>query len=570
MCDGQLDNKLIVFESSPDFSDNSRALYEYIAFNTEYKTFWVVKEKWALDYLTGRGVACAMIGTDLADAMIGKAKYLVSSSFCFAYHKKPKQIFISAWHAYAIKLVGFFESAMDDLDSMRDLRVITTQADMIITTSKSGQLFTSGMFATDPRKCLITGFPRNDYLYSENGRSNLNRVFNTNFDDANLLLYLPTMRKGLKPEGSQFDDNLFNYPDYDPEAIDLFLEENDAYLIGKLHFADIEKYSLGEFNLPSRMFLMDNRMLVENGLTIYHIMNAFNLLITDYSSVYVDYLLLNRPVVFSCTDIQKYSEDRGLIVDDPRFIMPGPMVKSQQELLSTLQQLFIHDEYRNARENVLSFFHTYKDQHSSERLFKAIVDAAVAGVSDCDKDYAFLYLDDSCPLAQYTTKYFGAIDFDYGDGFDEGCRQAIVYSLNDIDRDGYIKLSFFTGSKKVERVRFCPDRSNRLIVEDFVFVMEKETIAPTYSNGVKSGDRFIFNTNNPQIVLKFEKADKTSFNSISIKFRPIDIAYCGADLLFNAESRNNELQEELNGVYNSKSWKITRPIRFVKNAIAKR
>ena len=71
------------------------------------------------------------------------------------------------------------------------------------------------------------------------------------------------------------------------------------------HFADNEFYSKGNFKLPSRMIFLDSYMLNKNYLTIYHIMNAFNVLITDYSSVYVDFMLLNKPIIFSCPDLEK-------------------------------------------------------------------------------------------------------------------------------------------------------------------------------------------------------------------------------------------------------------------------
>ena len=75
---------------------------------------------------------------------------------------------------------------------------------------------------------------------------------------------------------------------------------------------------------------MDTEALNYHMLTIYHIMDAFDVLVTDYSSVYVDFLLLNKPIIFSCPDIEVYKRDRGFIVDDPEMFMPGAKVKTQR------------------------------------------------------------------------------------------------------------------------------------------------------------------------------------------------------------------------------------------------
>ena len=50
------------------------------------------------------------------------------------------------------------------------------------------------------------------------------------------------MRKGLKDEGEHFENNIFNYSDYDVEKIDEFLEENNIYIVTKVHFEDNKLY----------------------------------------------------------------------------------------------------------------------------------------------------------------------------------------------------------------------------------------------------------------------------------------------------------------------------------------
>lgn len=102
-----LNENLIVFESDPDFSDNSRGLWEYISKSTNFETFWIVKNQKILALLKNKGINCSLSGSDTANDMISNAKFLVSSSFEFAYHKRSDQIHISAWHGFPLKLIGF-------------------------------------------------------------------------------------------------------------------------------------------------------------------------------------------------------------------------------------------------------------------------------------------------------------------------------------------------------------------------------------------------------------------------------------------------------------------------------
>lgn len=79
-----IDQNLVLFESNPDFADNSRALYDYIVDKTDFKTFWVVKDPAMLGPMRAAGVDCDIENSDRAIAMEQCAHYLVTSSFMFA------------------------------------------------------------------------------------------------------------------------------------------------------------------------------------------------------------------------------------------------------------------------------------------------------------------------------------------------------------------------------------------------------------------------------------------------------------------------------------------------------
>jgi len=98
-----------------------------------------------------------------------------------------------------------------------------------------------------------------------------------------------------------------------------------------------------------------------------------DLLITDYSSVYFDYLLIDKPVIFVPTDIEEYSQKRGFLLEPYDFWTPGPKVYNQDNLLnSILANLNEPNKYKKERNLINSMINYYKDNKSSERVWNLI------------------------------------------------------------------------------------------------------------------------------------------------------------------------------------------------------
>lgn len=559
-----VDEKLMVFESNPDFSDNSRGLWEYVHNNTDFETCWFVKSSKVLDKLQKNKINCVLKDTPEAETITSKAKYLITSSFEFAESKSKEQVHVSAWHGFPLKLIGFFESA-SVTSNFSSLKIITTQSDIITCSSKFSQLTIGGMFSVDPRKVKITGFPRNDILFNSNGRKNLEKLTGLNLDGSKLIFYLPTMRQGLKEEGKRFNENIFNYSDYELKALDTFLEENDAYIFAKLHFADNSYYSRSLFELPKRIIFLDTDMLLDKMLTIYHLMNAFDVLVTDYSSVYVDYLLLNKPIIFSCPDIEKYKEDRGFIVDDPEFLMPGKKVKSQVELIESLKSVLQGvDDYRIDRENKMMLFHSNLDGNSSKRLFEEMMNNSFV---DANKDYANLFLPNYSPLYQYTLT--GVVDcyFDKGEGYSELEKKEIHYSF-DVNQKVEFDIEL---PPQTINVRFDPDRKARWILRNLE-IKNQDDLSLSFNvvNAVEKDGDIILVDNDSQIHIN----NISDSEILHITYTIVD-SYSNIEKLYKTM---NQLEQELNTIkiqlsevkqlnnsmINSTSWKITEPIRKLK------
>lgn len=567
-----INKKLMVFQSDPDFADNPRGLWEYVVKNTDYETFWIIQDPKLLSLLKENGVKCDSEGSELSNSMIETAQFLISSSFHLSYNKRAEQIHVSAWHGLALKVIGFFDSATTDSNQFEGLKIITTQTDLMTSTSRLTQLLYSGLFSMDPRKVKETGMPRNDLMFHTNAKDNLQKITNIDVKNSKLLFYLPTVRKGLKDEGAIFDENIFNYPDYNPDSLDLLLEKNNAYIFVKLHFADNDYFTKGDFQLPKRMIFLDTNILNEHFFTLYHLVDAFDSLITDYSSIFIDYMLLDKPIVFSCPDIENYKKDRGFLVDDPKLLMPGPIVYTQKELEANLSNIFVgEDLYRSEREEKMSLFHSNRDALSSMRLLSEMEKAASAGTRDAAKDYGYLFSNKTSPLSQYTKKCYADFYFDTGNGFSEANKLTKEYNIGEKSEPTIFEVEL---PANTVAIRFDPDEFGRCALKNFSATLDGTLQEFQLIHGDTTKNYIFFHELDPQILIP---CSSQNAKKIVIQYKCIDLcSEAGQTIKVLTDAWNNELQEtnsrwnaEVQSLINSRSWKLTKPLRKIRRIFKK-
>ena len=109
-------------------------------------------------------------------------------------------------------------------------------------------------------------------------------------------------------------------------------------------------------------------------MTVYTLLRNADALITDYSSVYFDYMLLDRPIAFATGDIDFYNEERGFIFENPKEYMPGMEIKNiydvEKFIADTINGM---DEFKEARHQVNEKVNYYKDGDSCERIAKRFI-----------------------------------------------------------------------------------------------------------------------------------------------------------------------------------------------------
>jgi len=218
---------------------------------------------------------------------------------------------------------------------------------------------------------LGTGYPRNDILLQRPAKGSVaDRLARINMDEQALdavaavhsrgwkvALYVPTFRKDM---AAPFEHDL------DLVRWSVFACENKLLILIKLH-----PFMHGQYQINQHLNLLEYAPLGD----VYPLMAQCDLLITDYSSIYFDFLLLDRPIVFFAYDLEGYlSQDRQMYFSYDSMT-PGQKCRTQAELEHALSEILVNgcqDDYVDQRAIVRHFTHDYVDHGSAIRLLDSL------------------------------------------------------------------------------------------------------------------------------------------------------------------------------------------------------
>lgn len=303
---------------------------------------------------------------------IRKVFYLSSANIILTTHSsykfKNKQLHIQLWHAMMIKKGGtMLLKASEKFTEPKTWK----KTDFILSYSETYSTFLNAMMVTDPRKYKVFGAPRNDFLYQDNGYEILTKIKKLDNYKTKIIV-CPTMR--FEETNTRLNNNFLGLPIYDfflNESNSVFYNDKNTLVVIKPHPHDEGIIQRSFINVPNNVLLLTDEMLESLDADFYEVLNVFDLLITDYSSVFFDFLLLNKPVLFYDQSNDELKQSRGLIVESVKNFLPGEVSDSlenlKENIISCLQgdnKLLNYEK----RKNMLDIIHRYKDGKSTERI----------------------------------------------------------------------------------------------------------------------------------------------------------------------------------------------------------
>ncbi|MFV0394054.1 MAG: CDP-glycerol glycerophosphotransferase family protein [Coprobacillaceae bacterium] len=352
------------------YSDNPKAIHEYMMQQEAYKNYRFI---WAIKHHKSKNIS------------ISNAKIIEYFSISYFYYlarskywivncklpnyvlKKPNQIYLQTWHGTPLKKLAhdievpetttFYRSGM----SMHEMHTtydndVSKYNYMISPSSFTTKVFQSA-FQIEAKRLLEIGYPRNDILsvYTDTMVQEMKQKYRLP-SDKKVILYAPTWR-----------DNSFNMKGYTFSLeVDFKLWQEilgDEYIVlFKPHYLIVNDFNIEQFK--------DFVYYIEPEKDISDLYIISDILITDYSSVFFDYAILEKPIYFYMYDLDEYKNElRGFYLDIYQEL-PGPIFENEKEMLQTIQeQIFDYQVVSKFNER----FNNHEDGNASKRAVDAII-----------------------------------------------------------------------------------------------------------------------------------------------------------------------------------------------------
>lgn len=184
-------------------------------------------------------------------------------------------------------------------------------------------------------------------------------------------LWTPTFRQSdyLGYDDSEEEELLPTLKQEEYEEFNNILKQYNIKLLVKLHdMQNLSKYKNLHF---SNLIIMSGQDFNNRGYNLYNMLMQTDFLLGDYSSVSLQYLLLNKPVGYVIPDFEQYKEKRGFVFENVKQYMPGEKIYTKLQLFSFMKDMGVGlDKYEKERIKVNSIVNQYQDGKSCERLIR--------------------------------------------------------------------------------------------------------------------------------------------------------------------------------------------------------
>lgn len=360
-------NKILFF-SSNTISDNSKALLDYMLDNNFNKNYKIVcSAKSHHDYLKDKNNI--VLSTPIKGIFhILTSKYIFFHGEIIAIKPSKNQVSINLWHGTPLKK---FNKLADKLSDYK-YNFFT----YLLASSEYFKPVMKECFDCNINQVKVLGHPRNDLLFKKSdilaslgiSRKNYNKIF----------LWMPTFRVSKDKYIVDIDDSLrteTGLPIFSTEndliELNNFLVSVNGIIIIKLHPAQNLDF-INIASLSNIKFLM-NSDIEYNNYHLYNLVAQCDSLITDYSSIYFDYLLLDRPIGFTIDDIESYRRNRGFIIDNPESLMPGMKIRNIQDFKDFISNTINNiDTYSDERKKINDLANKYQDDNNCKRIIELV------------------------------------------------------------------------------------------------------------------------------------------------------------------------------------------------------
>lgn len=349
------------------YNYNSRYLFEYVKDHlTEVTPYFVINDPERRRKLSEKYGEKYFIEAESAAGIrkvLGAGVWFTSAGLpVYGTRLKKNRLIINLWHGVPLKKIALLDPNLGKKARIYFSKLFSENYSCILTTSRTLVPIMAQSFDVPEKIVKVWGQPRNDGLFGKLDRNAwIDRIYGELPEYNKTVLYAPTFRDYGRVQ-------LFPFEDFDNGKLKEFLEEHKILLFIRTH---IEEKECANIYLSDRVRYLGNHEAED----VTGFMNAFDCLITDYSSIYVDYLLTDRPIVFLPYDKDVYLDERGMNFDYDD-VTPGPKPETMEEFLKCLEQcLENEDPWKKERHRVNALLNEVREPcsgHICRQVLKTI------------------------------------------------------------------------------------------------------------------------------------------------------------------------------------------------------
>lgn len=370
--------KTILLEGNKSYDDNARGIYENLILrklNLDYQITWFVEDPAKFSYLSKKENVNVSEYRSWRMGLRG-----VSSLVSFIYNNCTAEYCLYSNCSLGLRLFkGQHRVYLTHGIALKNLNGALTRLDgleMIVSPSD----FTSGLInKAMPGAEKITkvlGLPRNDMLF----RKDANSIrFLSQFGECKKIIWMPTFKRNVTNIGSRQRND---FSQDTAKDVSLLTEEfmgrlnkelADMNILLCVKFHPFQNLDYIDFYNLSNIVSLSREDIEDNRICLYSFIAEFDAMISDYSSVVYDYLLLDKPLAFDLTDYASYAEGRGFSVEDPIEYMPGKKIRSEDDFIAFVRDVAEGvDNYQSDRERTSRLFNAYFDNQSAQRVLDSL------------------------------------------------------------------------------------------------------------------------------------------------------------------------------------------------------
>lgn len=349
-------NNQILFSAHTDFEGSSKAIYDYlIQHNRNYKYVWLVSDKSKFKSKKLKNTYFIDDYSFLYKYFANTSKYIFFEDGHIDVDKRKNQTRIRLNHGgLPIKNIKNFMGHIND------------NSDKFLCVSPNMKSLVSEQYRVEKEKLFICGLPRTDNMLTNNFDTTL---YFPETADKKIIIWMPTFRKSATTDRNDSEGTYeLGIPlvgTNDLSSLNEFLKSNNVFLFIKLHpYQDLSVISFINY---SHLKIYRHQELQENSINVYDFLNKTDALITDYSSIYFDYLLLDKPIGFIFSDLDDYK--LGLSSSNIEDYLVGHKMYDMNDLYNFIQDIANGtDSDTERRSNAKNYTLAYHDANNCKRL----------------------------------------------------------------------------------------------------------------------------------------------------------------------------------------------------------